>query len=1679
MAANITGIVYNDLNLNGKYDPGEPGIPGVNVVLVGSTGCTTIQTDSDGNYTFSAVAGSYNIYETVQAPNACPPTELSQPAGFNTSNGPRKLTVTVTTAQSNNGVTLSGYNFGHSLNNSSIACDSTFIQFAGIPTIRYDIDIVTGESVPAGSLNPADYVNAIGLNPLDSFIYGYDQTTHNMVRVDADNNITALLPNPLGLPAADYTTGTFDANGFFYLYNVNTARYYTIDLRPNSPTYMKLVNPAAGFVEQASNFGTALSTPIYVSDWSINPRDGYLYGVNRSGNVVRVVPTTGAVTVLTTTGPKEGVETSYGAAAFDYNGNLYAIANSSGVIRKYTIGSNSANGSIFSQSVATSNNDGTMCLFATVDVDYGDAPDQGPGNGFENYNTLLQNNGPRHGLINDLFLGTQVTAETDAHQNFDATGDDLTQGIQDDGLDTPLPPLPYQGGPYVLDVRVTNNTGQPANLYGWIDFNQNGLFESYEAAPVMVVPSAPGLQTIPLNFDIPGGFGFGQTFVRLRLTTDDLIDQGGIQDTRSVGAASDGEVEDYIVGYSEAADLSIFKSGSPKPVRAGELLTYTLVVNNAGPNVAVNTVLTDDVPPELVNDEYSEDGGISWYPWTGSLSLGDLYPGESRIIYLRGIAQPSGGANIIENTATIESETPDPNPDNNTSTDVTDVEELADLAVYKYAEPSPVATNSLLTYTVKVVNNGPSEARDVVLNDDIPAELENIEYSTDGGSSWQPWTGPIGLGTLPSGFATDILIRGLVRPDSAGVIQNTATIESPTPTPDPGNNTDTVLTPIDNAADLAITKTGTPKPVLPGQELVYGLTVSNYGPDTAFNTVITDVVPTELSNVEYSEDGGTTWQAWTGSLNIGDRPANSYFAILIRGLVDTGASGLIENTATISSDTPDPNPDNNTATDITPVDLSADLSIVKQADPRPVTAGELLTFVLTVSNAGPSTATNVILSDDIPSQILNPEFAADGSPVFAPWVSPYNLGTLDAGRSTTIVIRGTVAPGTAAGTIIDNTAVVSSDTPDPNPDDNSDEIEVPVEVSADLAVTKTANSTAAVPGEQLTYTVRVANLGPSDALQVTLIDAVSSQLHNPEYSLDNGASWLPWTGSLALGSIAAADSREILVRGTVDLAATGSIINTATVTSPTPDPDPDNNTDEEEVPVEPIADISVVKTASPNPVATGFPVTYTLQVQNFGPATAENVALTDSLPSGTADGEFSLDGGATWSPWAGMYLIGDLALNESRTILLRATVTAAAANPLSNTATVTSDTTDPNPDNNTSTAVIDVILSSDLAVTKTAELDPVQPGQVLTYAIRVQNFGPGTAQNVVVNDLVPSELENPEYSIDGGATWLPWSGTYPAGDLASGAELTLLVRGTVNAEATGRLVNTATVTSDTPDPNPDNNTSENQVCVCPGCPPAAEADLAVTKSALQSPVEPGATISYTLTVQNSGPDASENTLLYDSVPSAITNPEYSLDGGQTWQIWVNPLPLGILSPDEIRSVLIRGQVSPNAIGSIENTAVVSSNTPDPDPNNNTSTSIVPVGPRPGLRLNKSANPCCAAPCQPILFILRITNDSSIPAENVVVTDQLPAGFISAQYFDLSSRAWRPWAGHLRLGTVAAGETRIVQLKGIFAGTASRCLRNTARVLSSTSELVGPSSTASATVSIIGNSGSCSQSNWYC
>jgi uncharacterized repeat protein (TIGR01451 family) len=751
---------------------------------------------------------------------------------------------------------------------------------------------------------------------------------------------------------------------------------------------------------------------------------------------------------------------------------------------------------------------------------------------------------------------------------------------------------------------------------------------------------------------------------------------------------------------------------------------------------------------------------------------------------------------------------------------------------------------------------------------------------------------------------------------------------------------------------------------------------------------------------------------------------------------------------------------------------------VKSSSTFTANVGDIVTYTVQLTNTCTSPLTDVFFKDNIPNGLLFIPGSVTVNGVIVPGVDPnigFPLPDIAGGTTTNVTfqvrVEGVPNPNPAINTATINYSytpveggIPGTFTEESNPVPLMVE-EVPGE--ADIAVVKQSNNQTAIPGQMFSYTIIVTNFGPADAQSVLLTDSIPSTILDPEYSIDNGVTFQPWTGSLNLGTIEAGGVRIVIIRGTVSQTATGMITNTATVSSPTPDPNPENNTSTIETPVAVVeADVAVVKQSNQTAVAPGEPLSYTITVNNFGPSAAENVLLMDSIPGSILNPEYSLDGGVTFNPWPGFLSLGTLPAGAERIIIIRGTVSLEATGVISNTAVVSSTTPDPNPENNTSTSETPVsAIEADIAVEKQSNQAIAIPGEPLNYTVVVNNFGPNAAENVLVMDSIPSSILNPEYSIDGGVTFNPWPGFLNLGTLPAGAERIIIIRGTVSPTAAGIIINTATVSSSTPDPNPENNTSTSETPILS----PAQADVSVIKTASPNPVAPGQEITFTLVVSNEGPNTAENVIVNDNISASITEPEYSTDGGATFNPWLGSLNIGALPAGESRTIIIRGTVSESASGCINNTAIVVSATPDPNFLNNVSSICIAVatgGEEADISVKKFANKkeaCCG---ELVEFTIVVSNAGPADAQDVVLTDSL-ANILKKPMYSLDDGfAFQSWPGSINLGTIPAGTSRVILIKGCIRQTCTCKIINTAQVSSTTPDPDLDNNTATAAVQVL-------------
>ena len=585
-------------------------------------------------------------------------------------------------------------------------------------------------------------------------------------------------------------------------------------------------------------------------------------------------------------------------------------------------------------------------------------------------------------------------------------------------------------------------------------------------------------------------------------------------------------------------------------------------------------------------------------------------------------------------------------------------------------------------------------------------------------------------------------------------------------------------------ADLTVTKTAAAS-VTAGDGLVYTVVVSNDGPSDAQDVIVNDVVPV-LSGVTWTLNG-TPMGGWNGSTSLGVMTPGEVDTLLLTGIVPSSTVNgtVLNNTANVTSPT-DPNISNASA--VTSVSTLADLTVTKTAAAS-VTAGDGLVYTVVVSNDGPSDAQDVIVNDIVPV-LSGVTWTLNGTPMGG-WNGSTSLGVMTPGEVDTLLLTGTVPSSTVNGTVLNNTANVTSPT-DPNITNAS--AVTNVNVLANLIIIKTGNATV-LPGGIINYEIYLKNNGPSDAIDVHLFDFINPLLTGAEYSLSgNNGTWSPWppaSGYLDLNTLTSEDNETVFIMATVLPSANQDITNTATVTSLN-----SQNMSSTIVTHLETADIGIIKcsnTTTPNYLNN---VTFTIKAHNYGPDQATGVQVTDLLPSGLKYISSSVTQG-TYNSQTGVWTIGNIQNGDTKFLTIIAEVMKTGN--ITNTANKTEENEyDPNPNNNQDYKTLNVPQAASLSITKTVK--PTNPSlhETVIYTIIVHNHGPDTALNVYVADKLPKGLTYISSSVNYGSYNLKtgiWTiGTFP---MNSTAKLTI----TSSVNIVGHIQNHASVYSSTYDPN--------------------------------------------------------------------------------------------------------------------------------------------------------------------------------------------------------------------------------------------------------------------------------------
>lgn len=498
------------------------------------------------------------------------------------------------------------------------------------------------------------------------------------------------------------------------------------------------------------------------------------------------------------------------------------------------------------------------------------------------------------------------------------------------------------------------------------------------------------------------------------------------------------------------------------------------------------------------------------------------------------------------------------------------------------------------------------------------------------------------------------------------------------------------------SADLAITKSDNPDPVVAGQQLTYTLSVTNNGPVDATGVTVSDPLPAGVTFNSATTTQGTFSEAGgVVTFNLGDMANGDSESLTITVDVNSSTAAPLSNVATVTGNENDVVAGNNSATAPTNVTTEIDLVITKSDNVDPIFPAQTLTYTLLVTNNGPSDATGVTVTDTLPGGVTFVNVTpTQGSGSESAGIVTANLGALTSGGSATVTIDVTVDNSTT-GTITNNASVTASET-ETNSANNTVAEPTTVTPQIDLTITKSDSPDPVVAGNQLNYTLNVTNNGPSEATGVSVTDTLPAGVtFNSVNPSQGSASETGGVVTANLGTLSNGANATVDITVDVPASASGTLDNTASVSGNETESNSANNSDNESTQLNQEVDLQITKTDSTDPITPGDSLTYSLTVMNNGPSDATGVTVVDTLPAEvTFNSAVPSQGSASEAAGVVTAALGSLPTGQSATVDIIVTAGIAQGS-ITNTATVSSDETETNSANNTDAEVtaVDFLMS--------------------------------------------------------------------------------------------------------------------------------------------------------------------------------------------------------------------------------------------------------------------------------------------------------------------------------------------------------------------------------------------------
>ena len=408
----------------------------------------------------------------------------------------------------------------------------------------------------------------------------------------------------------------------------------------------------------------------------------------------------------------------------------------------------------------------------------------------------------------------------------------------------------------------------------------------------------------------------------------------------------------------------------------------------------------------------------------------------------------------------------------------------ADIEVLKETNRAVSTEGGEVRFRVFVTNLGPHPARDVVVRDQLPSAFHLVSTEVSQGL-YQANTGRWQVGNLAVGEFAVLEMETVVADDTQGTtLVNTARADVLVfQADDPSNNEASASVEIGvRNVDIEIFKEVDLSSARPGDEVRYVVTVVNHGPDEAIGIVVDEDLPEGL--VVEVDAGSLDRERRVWRLESLAPGEEARLRVRTRVDLDAVTGEVLTNTVRVRTlDGQQDDPSNNEATAVIEVNpRRADIEIFKEADLSSARPGGEVVYTITLVNHGPDEALNLLVEEDLPSQLdLGTADPDVGS--FDPESREWRIESLALGETVQLRVRTRLQAETSVGdALVNRVRVRSPEGLEDDPSNNEASASIDVDLatpSADLSVLKEVDRSSAAIGETVTYRITVTNHGPA------------------------------------------------------------------------------------------------------------------------------------------------------------------------------------------------------------------------------------------------------------------------------------------------------------------------------------------------------------------------------------------------------------------------------------------------------------------------------------------------------------------------------------------------------------------------------------------------------------------------